>query len=93
MPMTSHTTYSAGSLRRRIVALPVACSACAIHSEVQRLAEQLEARRSVARANGEQCRTQLHPRPASTRTRRTIERDAKKIQSPVTYALSDQHCG
>src|SRR5262245_57320375 len=32
IPMTSHTTYSAGSLRRRIVAVPVACNACAIHS-------------------------------------------------------------
>jgi hypothetical protein len=32
MPMTSHTTYSAGSLRRRIVAVPVACNACAIHA-------------------------------------------------------------
>src|ERR1700687_2622915 len=28
MPMTSHTTDSAGSLRRRTVAVPVACSAC-----------------------------------------------------------------
>src|SRR5450631_786251 len=30
MPMTSHTTYSAGSLRRRTVAVPVARSACSI---------------------------------------------------------------
>src|SRR3990172_9488104 len=28
MPITSHTTYSAGSLRRRMVAVPVAVRAC-----------------------------------------------------------------
>src|SRR5262245_12294400 len=32
IPITSHTTYSAGSLRRRIVAVPVASYACAIHA-------------------------------------------------------------
>src|SRR2546422_8459310 len=84
MPITSHTTCSAGSLRRRTDAVSVAASASL---RVDRCAELLETRRALAGAHGKDSLPHLH-RPTSCGGDQVLPVD-KKIQNAVTYALSD----
>ena len=91
MPMTSHTTCSAGSLRRRTDAVPVAASASAIHcGSIAALNCSKLAGRSPAPSA---CNGLPHPHRPHLRGGDHLLPVDKKIQNPVTYALSDRHCG
>ncbi len=59
---------------------------------IERLAENLEARRALAVSDGEQSLPQLHPHP-SRLSRERIEKGRLKIQNFNGPVLSDRHCG
>ena len=88
LPITSHTTYSAGSLRRRIVAVPVARKACAIHSasSVSLNSSKLAARSPAPTA--ENGLPQPHPPPPVGKTNYSLW--LKRSRTRSVYALTDR---